>query len=179
MLPRAAPADNFLQINVGYFMGLQRWRLAAACCVSPPAPPNWPEEREIPDGETTFLQPQTRDVAEAGLWSSENSLPVPRFPLSVASSSTVRCGNEPKESTLTHTYLLVSYPPHCGSPPRGPGKSYQGANATYACTADWQQGWDSPQTQNIAICAFFPLQRKSFSPHVPAPTGFYIYLSLF
>lgn len=60
-------------------MGLQRWRLAAACCVSLPAPPNWPvdryqwtEERQIPDGEATFLQSQTRDGAEAGLWSSEN-----------------------------------------------------------------------------------------------------------
>lgn len=88
-------------------MGLQRRRLGAACCVSCPAPPNWPMNREIPDGEATFLQPQTRDEAEAGL-SSENKLPVPGFPLSVVSSSLVRCGNEPKQTTLTQTIF-----PHC------------------------------------------------------------------
>lgn len=69
----------------------------------------------------------------------------------------------------------VSYLPHHGNPPRGTGKSYLGANAIYACTADWQQGWDLPQTQDIAICVLFPF----LFPHVLAPTGFYIYLSLF
>lgn len=53
------------------------------------------------------------------------------------------------------------------------------ASATYAGTAGWQQGWDLPQTQGIAICVFFPLQIKGFFPCVLAPTGFYIYLSLF